>query len=176
VSYIHTRYMSLCHANAGNRYEVDVDEKIGKIGIGYFSTVYKGTWRKRVVAIKVLATTTPRKLFTHEIEIWKHLSHPNVLELYGASSASGEPPWFFVSPYCQNGSLVTWLKGMKNGDDVDLLRCMHQVAKGMEYLHRKEVLHGDLKVSFFLFGVGGWFGCSLLMMMLFGVGCECACG
>jgi len=36
---------------------------------------------------------------------------------------------------------------MKNGEEVDLLRCMHQVAKGMEYLHRKEVLHGDLKVS-----------------------------
>jgi abelson tyrosine-protein kinase 1 len=71
----------------------------------------------------------------------------NVLELFGASSASGEPPWFFVSPYCQNGSLVTYLKGLKNGEEFDLLRCMHQVAKGMEYLHRKGVLHGDLKVS-----------------------------
>ena len=78
-----------------NRYEVDVDEKIGKMGIGYFSAVYEGTWRKRVVAIKVLATTTPHKLFTHK----KHLNHPNVLELYGASSASGEPPWFFISLY-----------------------------------------------------------------------------
>jgi len=69
-----------------NRYEVDVDEKIGKMGIGYFSAVYEGTWRKRVVAIKVLATTTPHKLFTHK----KHLNHPNVLELYRASSASAE--------------------------------------------------------------------------------------
>ncbi|KIM89615.1 hypothetical protein PILCRDRAFT_812439 [Piloderma croceum F 1598] len=127
------------------KYEVDLDEKIGRIGIGYFSTVYKGTWRKRTVAIKVLATTTPRKVFTREIEIWKSLSHVNVLELFGASSAIGEPPWFFVSPYCQNGSLVTYLKGLKNGEEFDLLRCMHQVAKGMEYLHRKGVLHGDLK-------------------------------
>jgi abelson tyrosine-protein kinase 1 len=109
--------------------------------------VYKGTWRKRTVAIKVLATTTPRKVFTREIEIWKSLSHVNVLELFGASSASGEPPWFFVSSYCQNGSLVTYLKGLKNGEEFDLLRCMHQVAKGMEYLHRKGVLHGDLKVN-----------------------------
>ena len=28
---------------------------------------------------------------------------------------------------------------------MDLLRCMHQVAKGMEYLHLQGVLHGDLK-------------------------------
>jgi serine/threonine protein kinase len=111
----------------GGSYEVDIDEKIGKIGIGYISTVYKGTWRKRIVAIKALATTTPRKLFTHEIEIWKSLNHPNVLELYGASRA---PPWFFVSPYCRNGHLVTWLKNggggiggfvlrIKSGENVD---------------------------------------------------------
>jgi abelson tyrosine-protein kinase 1 len=71
----------------------------------------------------------------------------NVLEVFGASSASGEPPWFFISPYCQNGSLVTYLKGLKNGEEFDSLRCMHQAAKGMEYLHRKGVLHGDLEVS-----------------------------
>lgn len=146
---------------------MDLDEKIGKIGIGYFSNVYKGTWRKRVVALKVLAPTTPRELFQHEIAIWKGLNHPNVLELYGASSAYGEPPWFFVSPYCANGSLVGWLKTMRSGAgtggalelesglssgrgwevDVDLMRCMHQVSKGMEYLHRKGVLHGDLKAA-----------------------------
>ena len=119
----------LCSITDGmviNRYEVDLDERIGKIGFGYFSNVYKGTWRKRVVALKVLAPTTPRNLFQHEIAIWKGMSHPNVLELYGASSASGEPPWFFVSPYCQNGSLVTWLRDMKNSEEVDLLRCMRR--------------------------------------------------
>jgi hypothetical protein len=35
-----------------HRYEVELDEKIGKISFGYFSNVYnsKGTWRKHVVA------------------------------------------------------------------------------------------------------------------------------
>ena len=45
-----------------------------------------------------------------EVEIWKDLKHENVLELYGASSAQGDPPWFFVSPYASNGSLVEYLK------------------------------------------------------------------
>jgi len=57
----------------------------------------------------------------------------------------GDSPWLFVSPYCQNGSLVTYLKRLKDGEEFDLLRCVHQVAKRMEYLHRKGVLHGDLK-------------------------------
>lgn len=79
------------------RYEVDLE---AKIGFGNFSEVYRGTWRRHTVAIKVLAETTPRKIFVHEVEIWKKLYHPNVLELLGASSATGDPPWFLVSALC----------------------------------------------------------------------------
>lgn len=79
------------------RYEVDLE---AKVGIGFFSEVYRGTWRHHTVAIKVLAETTPRKIFVHEVEIWKKLYHPNVLELLGASSATGDPPWFLVSTLC----------------------------------------------------------------------------
>ncbi|CCM05813.1 uncharacterized protein FIBRA_08047 [Fibroporia radiculosa] len=124
------------------RYEVDREEKIG---IGFFSDVYKGTWREHTVAIKVLAETTPRQLFIHEATIWKELQHPNVLELLGASSASSDPPWFFVSPYYKNGSMVTYLKGLPSLDSVDPLKMVHEVAKGMAYLHGKGVLHSDLK-------------------------------
>ncbi|KII83772.1 hypothetical protein PLICRDRAFT_95753 [Plicaturopsis crispa FD-325 SS-3] len=126
------------------RYEVDRDEKVG---MGFFSDVYRGTWRGHTVALKQLAPTTPRKLFVHEISIWKQLQHPNVLELFGASSASSDPPWFFVSPYCKNGSLVTYLKSVPSLDDVDVLRAMHEIAKGMAYLHGHGVLHGDLKAA-----------------------------
>ncbi|KAJ3975139.1 hypothetical protein EV361DRAFT_792931 [Lentinula raphanica] len=146
------------------RYEIEREEKIG---VGFFSDVYKGTWRppSTLVAIKVLAETTPRSLFLRETAIWKKLSHPNVLELYGASSASGDPPWFFVSPYMRNGSLAEFLRrGSTSIPNVssrgsgqsrmgslprewDLVRYMHEIAKGMEYLHSQGVLHGDLKAS-----------------------------
>ncbi|KAM6492858.1 hypothetical protein JOM56_010992 [Amanita muscaria] len=183
------------------RYEVDREEKIG---IGFFSDVYKGKWRGRTVAIKVLAETTPRELFVKETEIWKSLHHPNVLELYGASSATSDPPWFFVSPYEKNGSLPAHLRRMelsrgalspvasqstglvpgsgssssirKNsptrdsllksslignltargggqlsiGDvpkELDLYRFMHEIAKGMDYLHNIEVTRGNSRVT-----------------------------
>ncbi|ESK86494.1 hypothetical protein Moror_9860 [Moniliophthora roreri MCA 2997] len=171
------------------RYEVDREKKIG---IGFFSDVYRGKWRNQTVAIKVLAETTPRNLFLREIKVWKGLRHPNVLELLGASSASGEAPWFFVSPYMRNGSLSDFLRRIVNRDEGppaglgypgssslgitmsksssgmhsrgrsgsfsgaalgeverewDLLRFMHEIAKGMEYLHGNGVLHGDLKAA-----------------------------
>ena len=52
------------------RYEVDLDKKIG---IGFFSNVYKGIWHDHIIAIKALAVTTPRCLFTHEVAIWTRI-------------------------------------------------------------------------------------------------------
>ncbi|RPD53287.1 hypothetical protein L226DRAFT_572810 [Lentinus tigrinus ALCF2SS1-7] len=126
------------------KYEVVRDEHIG---LGGFSDVYKGKWKGQTVAIKELLRTTPRKLFLREVSIWKTLQHPNVLELFGASSASSDPPWFFVSPYLKNGSLVTYLKSLPSLDSVDLLKMIHEISKGMAYLHSKGVLHGDLKAA-----------------------------
>jgi Protein tyrosine and serine/threonine kinase len=214
-------------------YEVD-REKV--IGIGFFSDVYRGTWRGRTVAIKVLAESTPRDLFTHEMAIWAKLRHSHVLKLYGASSAAGDPPWFFVMPYEKNGNLVQYLKvveagwsgggGMRTGAGAggsglsvdgggrssgkgqtttspvrsspsgntgrgqllegrpgsagpkesgavprewDLYRFMHEIAKGMEYLHANGVLHGDLKVDF---SVYQW----MVRLIVVAAGGECAGG
>lgn len=143
-----TRY-NLSHVNwtvliLPYRYEIDLEEKIG---IGFFSDVYKATWRHQTVAVKVLALTTPQKLFLHEMSVWKTLNHPHVLSLLGASSARGDPPWFFVSPYMSNGNLVSYLRNIKKPiGGVMEKRMVYEVAKGMEYLHRMDVMHGDLKV------------------------------
>ncbi|KAI4517208.1 kinase-like protein, partial [Schizophyllum commune Loenen D] len=93
------------------RYEIDREIKIG---VGYFSDVYKGTWKGRAVAIKVLAPTTPRKLFVREAGIWRGLRHRNVLQLFGASSAVEGGMWFLVSPYLPNGTLVEYLKRVES--------------------------------------------------------------
>ncbi|KAF8999841.1 hypothetical protein BDQ17DRAFT_1360497 [Cyathus striatus] len=142
------------------KYEVEPEQKIG---MGFFSDVYKGTWKGQTVAIKVLAELTPRKLFVREMGIWKALRHQNVIELFGASSATGEAPWFFVSPYEKNGNLVDFMRRCTFGKErnrlisedkksmvlkeKDLYRFMMEIAEGMAYLHARGILHGDLKAS-----------------------------
>ena len=95
--------------------------------------------------------------------IWKSLRHPNILELYGASNTNSGPPWFFVTPYMKNGNLSDYLKrlvwsmdseepmGLQGSGTVNILKMMKDIAKGMEYLHENDILHGDLKVGVYLF-------------------------
>ncbi|CCM02518.1 uncharacterized protein FIBRA_04620 [Fibroporia radiculosa] len=123
-------------------YEVIRDERIG---IGYYSDVYKGMWRNRSVAIKVLGKAVPQELFMNEVEVWKELSHPNVLEFLGASFLTSDPPWFFVSPYMKNRDLVSHLKKLPSLDSINPFKMIHEITRGMAYLHREQVLHGDLK-------------------------------
>ncbi|KAI9457372.1 hypothetical protein HD554DRAFT_2225096 [Boletus coccyginus] len=136
------------------RYEVI---RTRKIGTGFLSDVYLGHWRKLTVVIKVLAHSVSRAAFVRHVELWNALDHPNVLPLYGASSAVGEKPWFLVSKFCSGDNLAASLKqarvvgtmvvGDKSTVRVDLLRFMHEIAKGMAYLHGRGVLHGDLRAA-----------------------------
>ena len=151
--------------------------------MGFFSEVFQGTWKGQTVAIKVLSEVTPQDLFVREIKVWKSLIHPNILELYGASSATGNHPWFFVSPYMKNGNLVEFLRRISQREDYelqglgpiaenlpssrsrssygtgftrllkinDVYRVLQEIAGGMEYLHDRNVLHGDLKACSFIF-------------------------
>lgn len=43
---------------------------------------------------------------------------------------------------------MKYLKGLSDAEAsrLDALRMMHEISKGMAYLHREGVLHGDLKV------------------------------
>lgn len=165
--------------NHDRRFEIDCGPRIG---VGFFSDVYEGTWRGQTVAVKVLRDFASSRLFVREVEIWKKLTHPNVIELLGASSASGNPPWFFVSPFAKYGDLGNHLRrlsmtreqrglgftvspssapifeatereGLGVSRACDLHRFMLEIAMGMDYLHSHGVLHGDLKVGFLLVSI-----------------------
>ena len=54
-----------------------------------------------------------------------------------------------ITPYYSKGDLVGYLKRLPRNIPVDAVKMMLDIAEGMKYLHSKNILHGDLKVSRF---------------------------
>ncbi|GMF13584.1 unnamed protein product [Phytophthora lilii] len=78
------------------------------------------------------------EMFRREVDIWFGFSHPHVVRLFGACHV-GRP--FFVCEYVTNGTLVSYLQ--KHPDQ--LWTKLYESALGVQYLHARGVVHGDLK-------------------------------
>ncbi|WVF67899.1 hypothetical protein IAT40_002660 [Kwoniella sp. CBS 6097] len=129
--------------------EISHDEPITheeRIMSGYFSVIWRGKWQGLDVAIKELTPMADRQLFVKEVEVWRRLKSDRILPFYGASSTTGPPPWFLVSPYMRNGNILTYLK-TPQGIHCNKLAFVCEMAQGMEYLHSRDIIHGDFKAT-----------------------------
>ncbi|EKM59924.1 uncharacterized protein PHACADRAFT_57584, partial [Phanerochaete carnosa HHB-10118-sp] len=70
-----------------------------------------------------------------EVDVWKRLRHPHILEFFGACSIA-DPPFMFCA-YKQHGDAAL----------ADLFIQLYEAALGLEYLHSNGVVHGDIKAS-----------------------------
>ncbi|KAJ3197366.1 hypothetical protein HK101_004242 [Irineochytrium annulatum] len=126
------------------RWEVDIGDTIAR---GGFGEVAKGVWLGHTtVAIKRLLvrldTNRLRDDFHREVKAWYPLRHPHVLSLLGAC-ASAEPP-FMMSRFMENGHALQYLD-RHPGDVPRMVKLLYEVSQGMQYLHSRNVIHGDLK-------------------------------
>ncbi|KXN87312.1 Tyrosine-protein kinase Tec [Leucoagaricus sp. SymC.cos] len=77
------------------------------------------------------------------------MSHPNILPLYGvhvtegAGEKSGARKIWIVSPWMQNGDLLGY--SQKHPERAFYL--MSDVISGLNYLHKLEIVHGDLRAT-----------------------------
>ncbi|KAJ6521959.1 kinase-like domain-containing protein [Mycena vulgaris] len=115
---------------------------------GSFGDVYKGLLCDQTVAVKMMRVFEESdidallKEFGREALIWRQLSHPNLLPFFGLYYF--QQRLCLVSPWMENGHIRAFLK--KKLYDTDyLLSLILDVALGLEHLHNKGVIHGDLK-------------------------------
>ncbi|KAJ8563971.1 hypothetical protein ON010_g7377 [Phytophthora cinnamomi] len=147
-------------------YEVHVGSAFVR---GSFGTVYRGTWLGAEVAVKVVepfhpnngyfdssggadfssdATEVCSETFRNEVEVWSKLHHPNIIQLFGASHVGKA---FFVSEYAGGGQLDVYSR-----DHLDEMWAkLHEAALGLQYLHSRGIVHGDLKCNNILIGSDG---------------------
>jgi len=132
----------------GAEWEVDpaelrVEELLGS---GSTAEVFRGTWHGTDVAVKRLRSSGPLPVeFTREICVLLRLRHPNLVLFMGASTQAA--PALIISEFCAGGTVFSLLHQRR---DFALpwfqrLKVAIDVAKGMNFLHKRNVVHRDLK-------------------------------
>ncbi|KAJ7157580.1 kinase-like domain-containing protein [Mycena crocata] len=78
-----------------------------------------------------------------EVDIWSQLKHKNVLSFIGLCDDIA--PWpVLISPFYKLGHVGTYLGKNPSANRQDLVR---GVASGLQYLHLRDIVHGDLKIQ-----------------------------
>ncbi|WJX55525.1 hypothetical protein P8452_41290 [Trifolium repens] len=121
------------------------------IGEGAFSSVYKGWYEDRPVAVKVLipertkeATPECKEKFQREVNLLSKIEHNNVIKFIGASV---EPSMMLIMELMEGGSLQKNLKSIYP-ITLRLEQCLSyalDISQAMEYLHANGIIHRDLK-------------------------------
>lgn len=136
----------------------DEEVRLGQfIGAGSYGRVYKGAYKGKQVAIKIIECQRE----TLEVDISKSVSHDNLVKVYQTLIVSGDrssPNYepqptqpmiksMLIMEYCNMGTLSELLfsQNVYPIGTSTLLDIAIHIAKGMEYLHRNHIVHGDLK-------------------------------
>ncbi len=118
-----------------------------KIGSGGFGNVYKAKWGAQEVAVKKLHmknwSNENEQRFIQETKIWKELTHPNIITFFGICVPPN--PYCMVMRYKPSGSLYKLLKSKITLPWSSRKILAIDIASALSYLHKKSILHHDLK-------------------------------
>jgi serine/threonine-protein kinase len=140
-----TRLESLASQTIGSYHLLRL---LGKGGMGVVYLAERTDTGKQV-AMKFLqgAGMSParRALFTREIKTHAKVSHPCIAAQYDAGMLPDGTPWF-VMEYVEGQHLLEYFE-QKQSSLVERLSVFRALSVALEYLHRKGIIHSDLKPS-----------------------------
>jgi len=148
-----TEYQARAICNGQTKHLTLGDYKIlEKIGEGGMAQVFKARHRRleRLAAIKILpdsALNTPGAVdrFHQEVKTAARLTHPNIVITFDASEQDGVH--YLVMEYVEGKDLATVLNDRGPLSVPQALDAVTQAARGLEYAHRRGIVHRDVKPS-----------------------------
>ncbi|EFJ44386.1 hypothetical protein VOLCADRAFT_64912 [Volvox carteri f. nagariensis] len=132
-------------------WEIDITQLHieAKIASGAFSNLYKGTYCGQEVAVKILKDvhddSSQYQEFLQEVSIMRKVRHKNVVQFIGACTR--KPNLCIVFEYMSGGSVYDYIRREGPLKLSAILKLAADVARGMDYLHQRKIIHRDLKAA-----------------------------
>ena len=141
----------------GTKVIYKIQEKLGK---GGFATVYAAISipGNEKVAIKctdkaIVESRKLKKKLATEIEIHKSLHHRNIVKFI--ANFQDQHYMYFVLELCKGGNVMDLLRKKKYFDEIEAGNITKQMLSALAYLHKKKIIHRDVKINNFLIGDNG---------------------
>ncbi|KAL3659359.1 hypothetical protein V7S43_015630 [Phytophthora oleae] len=118
---------------------------------------FLGSWLDATVMIKLhVSESSNNESFAAQAKRWFALRHPNVQKLYGVVH---EGYRLFVCEQLENGSLAEFIANLSWSERTQkyetMVRFLYEAALGLQYLHEREIVHGDFRLANVLLGSDG---------------------
>uniref|UniRef100_A0A1A9V421 Cyclin-dependent kinase 12 n=1 Tax=Glossina austeni TaxID=7395 RepID=A0A1A9V421_GLOAU len=140
---------------------VEVFETIAQIGKGTYGQVYKARDHrtKEMVALKKVLMDHEKEGFpvtaVREIKILRQLNHPNIVNLHEVVTdkqdalefRNDKGSFYLVFEYMDHDLMGLLESGMVDFNEENNASIMKQLLDGLNYCHKKNFLHRDIKCS-----------------------------
>jgi serine/threonine protein kinase len=113
------------------------------LGEGGFGCVYKGKLNNQVVAIKEIRTTQPEALYIAETEIQMLACFKGSSYITQMIAITNDFFPMIVLEFYTGGDLISYITKVDHPTELQVLLC--DTKKGLETLHRMNVIHRDVK-------------------------------
>ncbi|KAF1317876.1 hypothetical protein FI667_g14444, partial [Globisporangium splendens] len=104
-----------------------------------------GKWAK--IQVMICSVYEQQHIFQDRASRWHQLSHPNVQKLFGACHIN--QPLLFI---CEYGERMLDALESQNDDQQLVWKYLRDAALGVQYLHQRGIVHGDLRCENIVIG------------------------
>jgi serine/threonine protein kinase len=141
---------------------VEEFEKLNKIGEGTYGTVYRArdTRSGQIVALKKIKMSIEKDgmplTALREINLLNSVNdHPNIVKLIEVVVGYKLTSVFLVTEYCEHDISIL-LDNRRNAFSEPEIKCLlRQLLKAIHYMHKKYIIHRDIKLSNLLYNGKG---------------------